>query len=44
VERGSFPELLARGGRLAEMARESGLINPEDEADGNLTRAGVGAC
>jgi ATP-binding cassette, subfamily B, bacterial MsbA len=41
VERGSFPELLARGGKLAEMARESGLINLQDEADGNLTRAAL---
>jgi ATP-binding cassette subfamily B protein len=39
VERGSFPELLDRGGRLAEMAKESGLINLEDESVGNLTRA-----
>ena len=39
VERGSFPELLARGGRFAEMARELGLINLEDEPSGNLTRA-----
>jgi glucan exporter ATP-binding protein len=39
VERGSFSELLARGGRLSEMAKESGLINPEDEPVGNLTRA-----
>jgi ATP-binding cassette subfamily B protein len=39
VERGSFPELLAKGGRLAEMAKESGLINLEDEPVSNLTRA-----
>ena len=39
VERGSFPELLARGGRLKEMALESGVINLQDEPAGNLTRA-----
>lgn len=43
VERGSFPELLARGGRLTEMARESGLINVEEERSGNLTRAAARA-
>jgi ATP-binding cassette subfamily B protein len=39
VERGGFSELLDRNGRLAEMARESGLINIQDEPVGNLTRA-----
>jgi hypothetical protein len=39
VERGSFPELLAQGGRLTEMGKESGLINLQDESSGNLTRA-----
>ena len=39
VERGSFPELLAQGGRFTQMALELGVISLEDEGSVNLTRA-----